>query len=173
MQRDVAFDVHREQDLPHEVAWDAERVNEVLGNLLSNAFKFTARGGRVSLNVSRHGDEVRMLVRDTGAGIAPEQLPHIFEKFYQADTSTPSALRGAGLGLAIAKSIVTAHGGTITVESRLGVGTTFDIQLPVRVVRRGPSLASSGVSGVTHSATPTPEDAVAFRTEAEAETQAL
>jgi signal transduction histidine kinase len=63
-------------------------------------------------------------------------LPHIFEKFYQADTQAPLALRGAGLGLAIAKSIVTAHGGTIEVESRVGVGTTFTIRLPIRVIRR-------------------------------------
>jgi two-component system sensor histidine kinase ResE len=77
-----------------------------------------------------------MHVRDTGSGIPAEQLPHIFEKFFQADSNTPTALRGAGLGLAIAKSIVTAHGGTIGVESRIGVGTTFSIRLPIRVVRR-------------------------------------
>jgi signal transduction histidine kinase len=77
-----------------------------------------------------------MAVSDTGAGIPREQLPHIFEKFYQADTQAPLALRGAGLGLAIAKSIVTAHNGAIEVESRVGVGTTFTIRLPVRVIRR-------------------------------------
>ena len=88
------------------------RINEVLGNLLSNAFKFTNKAGRVSLVVGREGDHVRMEVSDTGAGIPQDQLPHIFEKFYQADTQAPLALRGAGLGLAIAKSIVTAHSGT-------------------------------------------------------------
>jgi signal transduction histidine kinase len=72
-------------------------------------------------------------------------LPHIFEKFYQADTQAPLALRGAGLGLAIAKSIVTAHGGTIEVESKVGVGTTFTIRLPIRVVRR--SSPGSAVQG--------------------------
>ncbi len=142
MQRDVGLEVRREHDLPHEVQWDPERINEVLGNLLSNAFKFTGRGGRVSLSVARDGDEVRMRVRDTGAGIPGEQLPHIFEKFYQADTHTPMALRGAGLGLAIAKSIVTAHSGTISVESRVGVGTTFTIRLPLRVVRRVPAVGA-------------------------------
>jgi signal transduction histidine kinase len=143
MQRDVGFEVRREHDLPHEVQWDPERINEVLGNLLSNAFKFTGRGGRVSLSVAREGDDVRMRVRDTGAGIPAEQLPYIFEKFYQADTHTPTALRGAGLGLAIAKSIVTAHSGGISVESRVGVGTTFNIRLPVRVVRRVPAPTSA------------------------------
>lgn len=140
LQREVQFDVKSDRDIPHEVIWDPVRVNEVLGNLLSNAFKFTNKGGRVSLAVGREGDQVRMQVSDTGAGIPHDQLPHIFEKFYQADTQAPLALRGAGLGLAIAKSIVTAHNGSIDVESRVGVGTTFTIRLPIRVIRR-PSAA--------------------------------
>ena len=136
LQREVSFDVKSDRDIPHEVLWDPVRMNEVLGNLLSNAFKFTNKAGRVSLVVGREGDHVRMEVSDTGAGIPRDQLPHIFEKFYQADTQAPLALRGAGLGLAIAKSIVTAHNGTIEVESRVGVGTTFTIRLPIRVIRR-------------------------------------
>jgi signal transduction histidine kinase len=136
LQREVSFEVKSDRDIPHEVIWDPVRINEVLGNLLSNAFKFTNKNGRVSLMVGREGDQVRMAVSDTGAGIPREQLPHIFEKFYQADTQAPLALRGAGLGLAIAKSIVTAHNGAIEVESRVGVGTTFTIRLPVRVIRR-------------------------------------
>jgi signal transduction histidine kinase len=136
LQREVSFDVKSDRDIPHEVLWDPTRINEVLGNLLSNAFKFTNKGGRVSLVVGREGDQVRMEVGDTGAGIPHEQLPHIFEKFYQADTQAPLALRGAGLGLAIAKSIVTAHNGSIEVQSRVGVGTTFTIRLPTRVIRR-------------------------------------
>jgi signal transduction histidine kinase len=136
LQREVSFEVKSDRDIPHEVLWDPVRMNEVLGNLLSNAFKFTNKAGRVSLVVGREGDHVRMEVSDTGAGIPRDQIPHIFEKFYQADTQAPLALRGAGLGLAIAKSIVTAHNGTIEVESRVGVGTTFTIRLPVRVIRR-------------------------------------
>ena len=136
LQREVSFEVKSDRDIPHEVIWDPVRINEVLGNLLSNAFKFTNKGGRVSLIVGREGDHVRMAVSDTGAGIPRDQIPHIFEKFYQADTQAPLALRGAGLGLAIAKSIVTAHNGSIDVESRVGVGTTFTIRLPVRVIRR-------------------------------------
>jgi signal transduction histidine kinase len=136
LQREVSFEVKSDRDIPHEVLWDPTRVNEVLGNLLSNAFKFTNKAGRVSLVVGREGDQVRMEVSDTGAGIPRDQLPHIFEKFYQADTQAPLALRGAGLGLAIAKSIVTAHNGSIEVESRVGVGTTFTIRLPIRVIRR-------------------------------------
>jgi signal transduction histidine kinase len=129
------------------VVWDPERINEVLGNLLSNAFKFTGRGGRVSLTVTRQAEDIGMQVRDTGAGIPEEQLPHIFEKFYQADTHTPTALRGAGLGLAIAKSIVTAHGGSIGVESTVGVGTVFTIRLPIRVIRRViPPVSETGAA---------------------------
>ena len=136
LQREVSFDVKSDRDIPHEVLWDPVRMNEVLGNLLSNAFKFTNKAGRVSLVVGREGDHVRMEVSDTGAGIPQDQLPHIFEKFYQADTQAPLALRGAGLGLAIAKSIVTAHNGKIEVKSRVSVGTTFTIRLPIRVLRR-------------------------------------
>ncbi len=136
LQREIAFEVRIERDIPHEVLWDPVRMNEVLGNILSNAFKFTDKSGKVSLHVGREGDQVRMEVSDTGSGIPRDELPHIFEKFYQADTQAPLALRGAGLGLAIAKSIVTAHGGSIQVESKVSVGTTFAIRLPIRVLRR-------------------------------------
>jgi signal transduction histidine kinase len=146
LQREVSFDVKSDRDIPHEVLWDPTRINEVLGNLLSNAFKFTHKGGRVFLVVGREGDQVRMEVGDTGAGIPREQIQHIFEKFYQADTQAPLALRGAGLGLAIAKSIVTAHNGSIEVESRVGVGTTFTIRLPIRVIRR-PTSSNVPVQG--------------------------
>jgi signal transduction histidine kinase len=77
-----------------------------------------------------------MRVRDTGAGIPPEQLPRIFEKFYQADNQRAARAAGTGLGLAIAKGIVEAHGGWISCESTVGVGTTFTIRLPVRATRR-------------------------------------
>ena len=77
-----------------------------------------------------------MEVRDTGAGISAEQLPHIFEKFYQADNQGSARAPGSGLGLAIAKQIVEAHGGTISCESKPGVGTCFTITLPVHATRR-------------------------------------
>lgn len=131
IQREVQFEVAREGDLPAEVVWDPEQINEVLGNLLSNAFKFTARGGEVRLVVRRHADAVEMTVADSGAGIPAAQLPYVFEKFYTADNQT-TGLKGTGLGLAIAKGIAVAHGGTITVASTVGVGTSFTIQLPLR-----------------------------------------
>jgi signal transduction histidine kinase len=140
LQREISFRVVRGDDLPSHVLWDEDRINEVLGNLLSNAFKFTDRGGTVELAVEGVDNEVTITVRDSGAGIPPEQLPHIFEKFYQANNQAQSSSRGTGLGLAIAREIVEAHGGNISVASNPGVGTTFTITLPVRAVvtRRTP-----------------------------------
>lgn len=136
VQREIRFRVERSSALPDEVHWDVDRVNEVVGNLLSNAFKFTPHGGVVSLTLETVDDSVLMKVCDTGAGIPPEQLPRIFDKFYQADNQRAARAAGSGLGLAIAKQIVEAHGGTISCESTLGVGTTFSIRLPTRVTRR-------------------------------------
>jgi len=130
-QRDIAFSVDHGQDLPLKVYWDEDRINEVLGNLLSNAFKFTPRGGKVALAVAAVENKVIITVTDTGVGISEEQLPHIFDKFFQADNQAQAATKGTGLGLAIAREIVEAHGGQITVESRVGEGTTFVVRLPV------------------------------------------
>lgn len=131
IQRTVDFGVVRGEHLPTDVLWDPERINEVLGNLLSNAFKFTPSGGRVELLVDREGESITMRVRDTGAGIPATELAYVFEKFYQANNQT-TGIKGTGLGLAIAKGIVTAHGGSIGVESTVGVGTTFTLHLPIR-----------------------------------------
>jgi signal transduction histidine kinase len=133
LQREVTFLVRYDPTLPADVVWDSERINEVLGNILSNAFKFTPRNGTVELAVASSDGHVRMMIRDSGAGIPPEQLPYIFEKFYQADNQEITGIRGTGLGLAIAKGIITAHGGTISVESHVGSGTAFTIVLPLRV----------------------------------------
>jgi len=137
VQREIHFRVERRPDVEDDVYWDLDRINEVLGNLLSNAFKFTPKGGEVDLVVSAADDGgVQMQVHDTGAGIPPEQLPRIFDKFYQADNQKSARSAGTGLGLAIAKQIVDAHGGTIRCDSKLGAGTTFTIKLPTRVQRR-------------------------------------
>lgn len=134
-QRGIRFQVSLHDGLPETVHWDADRTNEVLGNLLSNAFKFTERGGEVELTVLSADHGVQIEVRDTGAGIPADQVPRIFEKFYQADNQ-PAAKGGTGLGLAIARQIVEAHNGTISCESTPGVGTTFTIVLPERVAGR-------------------------------------
>lgn len=131
MQRDIAFSVDHGDGLPSTVHWDEDRINEVLGNLVSNAFKFTPRGGRVALSVDSLDANVVITVADTGAGISPDQLPHIFDKFFQGDNQAQASSKGTGLGLAIAKEIVDAHAGRTTVESKVGEGTTFVVTLPV------------------------------------------
>jgi signal transduction histidine kinase len=130
-QRDISFTVDHREPLPTTVFWDEDRINEVLGNLLSNAFKFTSRGGKVSLTVAAdHDNNVCVTVADTGVGIPPNQLPHIFDKFFQADNQAGAASKGTGLGLAIAKEILEAHDGRVEVDSKVGVGTTFVVTLP-------------------------------------------
>jgi signal transduction histidine kinase len=136
LQREIRFVVRQGDNVPEEVLWDADRMNEVLGNLLSNAFKFTPRGGDVELSIEAIDGSVQIDVRDSGAGIPAEQIPHVFEKFFQADNQHSASSKGSGLGLAIAKSIVEAHGGTINCESTAGGGTTFSILMPTRSHRR-------------------------------------
>jgi signal transduction histidine kinase len=136
IQRDIRFLSRRGDGLPNEVEWDVDSMSEVLGNLLSNAFKFTERGGEVELGAHAADDWVELEVRDTGAGIPPEHLPHIFEKFFQADNQRGANAKGSGLGLAIAKGIVEAHGGSIRCESTPGVGTTFTVVMPVHAKTR-------------------------------------
>ena len=121
MEKGIRLDVLVATGLP-VIAADAGRVLQVLSNLVGNAIKFTPRGGRVTIRVELVAGSVRFCVADTGPGIPPEQLPKIFGRFWQADRSDR---RGIGLGLAIAKGIVEAHGGRIDVESRVGEGTTF------------------------------------------------
>ena len=148
-QRGIRFNVVVHDGLPQTVHWDSDRINEVLGNLLSNAFKFTDRGGEVQLTVMPTDHSVQMEVRDTGAGIPAEQLPRIFDKFFQADNQDAAAHAGSGLGLAIARSIVEAHTGHITCDSTPGVGTTFTIVLPEHVMGgRRHSLTTRAVAEV-------------------------
>ena len=105
---------------------DPVRVREVLSNLLSNALRYTPRGGSVRVGATVADGRVRVTVRDSGPGIAPDALPHIFDRFYKSDES-----RGAGLGLAIAKSLVVAHGGEIDATSEVGEGTEMRFTLPI------------------------------------------
>jgi signal transduction histidine kinase len=107
---------------------DRERVLQVLGNLIGNAIKFTPDGGAVQVSAELYDDEVLFTVRDTGVGVSPKQLPHVFDRFWQA---TPKARLGSGLGLTIAKGVVEALGGRIWVESRPDEGTTFFFTMPL------------------------------------------
>jgi signal transduction histidine kinase len=116
-------------DDPLEVHGDGNRLGQVISNLLGNASVFTRPGGTVTLICERAGGRARLSVADTGIGIPPADLPHIFESFFRLEKSRTRNLGGTGLGLAICKAIVDAHGGTIGVESRVGVGTTFTLEL--------------------------------------------
>jgi signal transduction histidine kinase/DNA-binding response OmpR family regulator len=117
-------------DLP-PVLMDGTRILQVLSNLLGNALKFTPEGGLVQIRCDRYGGGVRIEVTDTGPGISPEQIPHVFGQYWQADDSDA---RGIGLGLSIVRGIVRAHGGEVWVESEQGRGTTFFFTLPAAAI---------------------------------------
>ena len=117
---------------------DEERILEVLENLVGNALKFTGQRGSITVGAARKDDKVAIWVKDSGAGIAPEQMPHIFDRFWQ---DKKKERRGMGLGLSISKAIVEAHGGQIWAESTLGMGTTVFFTIPAAperpIKRRG------------------------------------
>ena len=104
----------------------------MLGNLVGNALRHTPEGGRITFSAWQHADAIHIIVQDTGTGIAPADLPHIFDRFYRGDNSRETDERESGLGLAIAKSLVEAHDGTISVSSTLGEGSTFVVYLNTR-----------------------------------------
>jgi signal transduction histidine kinase len=125
-------------DLPQEplvVEGDADRLRQVIGNLLGNALRYTPSGGGVTLRAWRADRQAHIQVSDTGPGIAPEDLPHVFDRFYRAGTARDRASGGSGLGLAITRALVQAHGGEIGVASVPGEGATFTIVLGQQVKR--------------------------------------
>jgi PAS domain S-box-containing protein len=114
------------------VAGDAARLEQVVSNLLTNALKFTSAGGEVHVALSRRGDWAHLTVRDTGVGIRPDFLPHLFERFRQADSSSTRVHGGLGLGLAIVRHLVEVHGGRVHANSEgEGKGATFTVELPI------------------------------------------
>ncbi|HKV10907.1 MAG TPA: ATP-binding protein [Thermoanaerobaculia bacterium] len=142
------------------VSGDPHRLQQVVWNLLSNAVKFTPRGGRIEVRLGRSGSQVELRVSDSGIGIAPDFLDHVFDRFRQADSSTTRTYGGLGLGLAIVRHLVELHGGTVHAESAgPGQGATFTVRLPVPAVRPAPGpepLPSSPPS-------PEPSDAPELR----------
>jgi signal transduction histidine kinase len=134
----VELEVTADERCP--VRGDASWLLQLVMNLLENALRHTPSGGRISLRVAPEGDEVALVVADTGAGIAPEHLPRLFERFYRADVARSRATGGTGLGLAICAWIAEAHGGRLSVESDVDVGTSVTFRLP-RVVAREASPA--------------------------------
>jgi signal transduction histidine kinase len=117
-------------DADLSVMGDAQRLTQVLLNLLSNALQHTPPGGRVVISARQAEGEIYVTVQDSGEGISPGDLPHVFERFYRADRARSRDTGGSGLGLSIAKSLVEAQGGTITVESQVGQGSIFTVSLP-------------------------------------------
>ena len=118
---------------PEYVLGDPDRLQQVVWNLVSNAIKFTPTDGRVDVSLAREGSELVIRVRDNGRGIAPELLPHVFERFWQADASSTRSNAGLGLGLAIVRHLVELHGGTVSAESSPAVaGAVFCVRLPAQ-----------------------------------------
>jgi len=130
MQTGVSLELKADGELP-AITMDETRMGQVLGNLISNALRYTPEGGRIVLGAAFDGDRVTLTVRDTGQGISPTDLPFVFNRLYRADKSRTEEEGESGLGLAIAKALVEAHGGAIEAQSRVGSGTTILIHLPV------------------------------------------
>jgi PAS domain S-box-containing protein len=131
--------IQRTLDSHATIVGDAERLQQIAWNLLSNAIKFTPRGGRVLVTVRRAPSYVELAVADTGEGIAPAFLPHVFEPFRQADGAISRRTGGLGLGLSIVRSLVELHGGTVAVASEgVGLGAMFTVRLPMAPVRAEP-----------------------------------
>src|SRR5439155_1319748 len=119
------------------VSGDRTRLEQVAANLIDNAVKYTAAGGRVDVEVARDGDDAGLRVRDTGAGIPADELPRIWDRLFRGDASRTE--RGLGLGLSLVKAIVEAHGGTVHVTSEPGRGQTFQVRLPSTSAPQHPS----------------------------------
>lgn len=132
-QQQITLQVEANDSWP-EINIDPERMAQVLSNLVSNALRYTPAGGKITLSAQTQNGAVTLMVQDTGSGIHPQDLPHIFDRFYRADTSRQQNEGESGLGLAIARAIVQAHGGEIFVESEVNWGTTFKVVLPLTAV---------------------------------------
>ena len=133
---------------PIRIRHDPQRIGQVVANLVGNAVKFTPRGGSVRVAVESTDDGARVDVTDTGVGIDPAELPHVFERFYRGSRSNEARGSGSGLGLAIVRSIVDMHGGTVVVESGPEIGSRFTVLLPrdPRVVAGTPAAERADVA---------------------------
>ncbi|MEU4425624.1 ATP-binding protein, partial [Actinoplanes sp. NPDC024001] len=128
---------------PVRIEADPDRTRQVLGNLLSNAIRYTDAGGRVELRVTRDEVAAILSVRDTGVGMTPHEVSRVFDRFWRADPARQRATGGSGLGLTIARRIVADQGGTLEAESTPGLGTTFTVRFPA-----APANSAATLSGV-------------------------
>lgn len=131
-ERHISLDLHIADVLP-PVLGDAQQLTQVFTNLVDNAIKFTQPGGRVDIEALAYEGTLYVIVRDTGIGIAPEDLPHVFERFYRGKQRMPGEVGGSGLGLALVKVVVESHGGEVYLESEPGQGTSVTVVLPACV----------------------------------------
>jgi signal transduction histidine kinase len=140
-ERDQSFTVSVEKDLP-DVDADADRIGQVLSNLLTNANKYAPNGANIRLQATKVGEEVEFAVSDDGPGLGEEELEHVFDRFWRAESGDTQSVGGTGLGLAIAKSLVELHGGAISASSSPGEGATFRFVLPIAKDGRGTNGAA-------------------------------
>jgi signal transduction histidine kinase len=147
-------------DQPCHIYADRVQMERLITNLLSNGIKYTQAGGHVNVRLEAAADHVTLVVEDNGVGIAQENLPHIFDRFYRVPSADPD--KGLGLGLSFVAWIVKAHGGNIAVESELNHGTRFIVTLPTSMASRPPAPAAIGessgdaVEAVEHPGQPNP-----------------
>jgi signal transduction histidine kinase len=138
--------------------WDPDRLEQILDNLISNAIKYSPDGGDVVVRLARVGDSVRITISDSGVGIPPQDVPHVFERFYRSEQAA-GQVRGLGLGLYVVRRLVEAHGGHVSVSTAVGRGTTFVVMLPRKLSSAASeecwvpqTLALDSASGVSTSA---------------------
>ncbi|GAB4538582.1 MAG: hypothetical protein Fur002_02260 [Anaerolineales bacterium] len=130
-QKNIALNVELAKDMPHAVEADQALLHQAVYNLVENAIKYTPEGERVSLRTTTQTNSVTFIVQDSGIGVAEDDIPHLFEKFYRGKQREARAQHGSGLGLAIVHSIATSHGGKVWVESVVGQGSSFYLQIPL------------------------------------------
>jgi two-component system phosphate regulon sensor histidine kinase PhoR len=131
-QKEIQLEVETPQNTSPLIQADPTLLQQAIYNLVENAIKYTPQGGRVSAQLKIHGDSIVFAVRDTGIGVAPADQERLFEKFYRGGQREAREQKGSGLGLAIVKSIAEKHGGKVWLESQLGKGSTFYLQVPLQ-----------------------------------------
>ncbi|HXQ39212.1 MAG TPA: HAMP domain-containing sensor histidine kinase, partial [Anaerolineales bacterium] len=130
-QKQISLGVEIPKDMPHAIEADQSLLHQAIYNLVENALKYTPEGGEITIQLQTSPSALTFAVQDSGIGIPKSDLPRLFEKFYRGTNREALAQRGTGLGLAIVKSIAERHGGKVWVESDLGKGSTFHLQVPL------------------------------------------